>query len=398
MKDYPIIPLDQLVTSINGLWTGKKPPFKTVAVIRNTNFSKDCRLKMDDVAMIEVEERQFASRKLLVGDIIIEKSGGSDKQPVGRPVLFNIAKGEYSFSNFTGTLRVDDTSVILPEYLHKFLYFFYLSGKTVQMQSKTTGLRNLDFKTYLRIPVPVPSIKQQKQIVAELDLLNDIIDDKNIQLHDLDEFAQSIFFEMFGKQEYAHKKLIELCASQDDIKCGPFGTQLSKSEFQKTGVAVWGIPQINSNFVVKPTDYISEAKAQSLDSYSLIPGDIVMSRKGNIGQSAVFPDSFRPGVLHSDALRIRLRKDVANVHYYVYQFHLSPFIKHQLSLIGHGAIMPGLNVTKLKRIDVEVPPIKRQNEFGCRIIDIEKKKKEISESISAVKELLFSRMERYFTK
>ena len=397
MKDCPKISLGQLVTPINGLWTGKKPPFRTVAVIRNTNFSKDCRLKLDDVAMIDVEDRQFASRKLQAGDIIIEKSGGSDKQPVGRPVLFNIPEGEFSFSNFTGTLRINDTSVILPEYLHKFLFCFYLSGKTTQMQSKTTGLRNLDFKTYLRIPVPVPAIKHQKLIVAELDLLNGIIDDKNDQIHDLNSLARSYFYEMFGNHKFAHKKLVDLCESQDDIKCGPFGTQLSKSEFQKTGVAIWGIPQINSNFVVQPTDYISEAKAQSLNSYSLIPDDIVMSRKGNIGQSAVFPDSFRPGVLHSDALRIRLRKDMANVHYYVYQFHLSPFIKHQLSLIGHGAIMPGLNVTKLKGIDVEVPPIEMQNEFGQRIIDIEKNKKQISESITAVKELLSSRMEHYFT-
>ena len=121
MKDCPKIELGQLTTTINGLWTGKKPPFKTVAVIRNTNFSKDCRLKMDDVAMIDVEERQFATRKLQVGDIIIEKSGGSDKQPVGRPVIFNISGGEYSFSNFTSTLRVLDKSVVLPEYLHKFL-------------------------------------------------------------------------------------------------------------------------------------------------------------------------------------------------------------------------------------------------------------------------------------
>ena len=134
MIECPKIELGQLVTTINGLWTGKKPPFLTVAVIRNTNFSKDCRLRMDDVAMIEVEAKQFATRKLQVGDIIIEKSGGSDKQPVGRPVLFDIPDGDYSFSNFTSTLRVNNQNEILPAYLHKFLYNFYLSGKTAEMQ------------------------------------------------------------------------------------------------------------------------------------------------------------------------------------------------------------------------------------------------------------------------
>ena len=176
MKDCPTIALGQLTTTINGLWTGKKPPFINIAVIRNTNFSKDCRLKMDDIAMIDVEVKQYASRKLQRGDIIIEKSGGSDKQPVGRPVLFDISDGEYSFSNFTTTLRVNDRETILPEYLHKFLYKFYLSGNTAAMQSKTTGLRNLDFNAYRAIKVPVPSIEEQQRIVDELDLLTGIID------------------------------------------------------------------------------------------------------------------------------------------------------------------------------------------------------------------------------
>ena len=82
--------LGDICNVINGLWTGKKEPFINVAVIRNTNFSKDCQLNLENVAYIDVEAKQFASRKLLCGDIIIEKSGGSEKQPVGRPILFNL--------------------------------------------------------------------------------------------------------------------------------------------------------------------------------------------------------------------------------------------------------------------------------------------------------------------
>ena len=221
--DCPKIALGQITTTINGLWTGKKPPFINIAVIRNTNFSKDCRLTMNDVAMIDVEVKQFASRKLKIGDIIIEKSGGSDKQPVGRPVLFNIPEGDYSFSNFTSTLRVNDQSVILPEYLHKFLYKFYLTGKTAEMQSKTTGLRNLDFNAYKAIKVPVPSIEEQQRIVDELDLLTGIIEKKNAQLRDLDTLAQSIFNEMFGniianEKKWPFGRIADICAPRSSIK------------------------------------------------------------------------------------------------------------------------------------------------------------------------------------
>ena len=60
----------------NGLWTGKKPPFQKVGVIRNTNFTKDCLLDDSDIVYLDVEQSQFQKRKLQYGDIILEKSGG----------------------------------------------------------------------------------------------------------------------------------------------------------------------------------------------------------------------------------------------------------------------------------------------------------------------------------
>lgn len=145
-KGWEYKKLGEVCDVINGLWIGKKEPFINVAVIRNTNFSKDCQLNLDKVAFIDVEVKQFASKKLKFGDIIIEKSGGSEKQPVGRPILFNISDGNYSFSNFTSTLRIKDNTEVNSAYLHKCLYAFYLKGETIKLQSKTTGLHNLNIK------------------------------------------------------------------------------------------------------------------------------------------------------------------------------------------------------------------------------------------------------------
>jgi type I restriction enzyme S subunit len=164
--------LGEVTSTINGLWTGKKPPFINIAVVRNTNFTKDCKLDMTNVAYLDVEEKQFSTRKLQYGDIIIEKSGGSEKQPVGRPVLFNIKEGNYSFSNFTSTLRINNKSELDPHFLHYSLLGAYFRGATSKMQAKTTGIHNLDFKAYLRLLIPIPTIEEQQQIVSELDLLS----------------------------------------------------------------------------------------------------------------------------------------------------------------------------------------------------------------------------------
>src|SRR6202035_2057583 len=100
--------------TLNGLWTGKKPPYTIAGVIRNTNFTASGDVDYSDVAYLDVEESQLAKRQLLPGDIVIERSGGGPKQAVGRVVFFERPDGEFSFSNFTSAIRVVDTEALEP--------------------------------------------------------------------------------------------------------------------------------------------------------------------------------------------------------------------------------------------------------------------------------------------
>ncbi|MBR5412486.1 MAG: restriction endonuclease subunit S, partial [Fibrobacter sp.] len=123
---------------------------------------------------------------------------------------------------------------------------------------------------------------------------------------------------------------------------------------------------------------------------------IVMSRKGNVGQCSVFPDSFENGIIHSDVLRLRLDYNKANSIFMMYQLHLSDSIKHQIQLVSSGAIMPGINVTKLKNIKVQVPPLALQQSFAEKIQSIEKQKETIRASIADTQKLLDYTMDKYF--
>lgn len=161
--------LDEACHFSNGLWKGEKEPLVTVGVIRNTNFTKDGALDDSDIAYLDVEAKKFEKRRLQFGDIILEKSGGGPKQAVGRVALFEKHEGLYSFSNFTSALRVKNPQELNFRYLHKFLYWAYLSGVTESMQSNSTGIRNLDGSAYKAIEIVFPSISEQQRIVATLD-------------------------------------------------------------------------------------------------------------------------------------------------------------------------------------------------------------------------------------
>lgn len=175
-KGWEIKKLGEVCNFINGLWKGKKPPFLMAYVIRNTNFTKDGRLNEEKIAFLQVEKNQFLKRKLEFGDIILEKSGGGPKQPVGRVAIFLKKDGKYSFSNFTSSVRIKNKSILDFNFLHRFLLFEYLSGKTEVMQRQSTGIRNLQLKDYKDIPIPVPPLSEQERIVEILDKAFEAID------------------------------------------------------------------------------------------------------------------------------------------------------------------------------------------------------------------------------
>ena len=160
--------LGEVCETLNGLWKGKKPPFVNVGVIRNANFTKDFTLRYDNVEYLDVEEKQYVKRKLQRGDLIIEKSGGSEKQPVGRAVLFDKENGEFSFSNFTSVLRVKN-GILQSRFLYIYLLFIYKRGDTLKMQKATTGIHNIEFDKYLNIDIPILPFAQQQRIVSHLD-------------------------------------------------------------------------------------------------------------------------------------------------------------------------------------------------------------------------------------
>ena len=397
MMDCPKIALGQITTTINGLWTGKKPPFINIAVIRNTNFSKDCRLTMNDVAMIDVEVKQFASRKLKIGDIIIEKSGGSDKQPVGRPVLFNIPEGDYSFSNFTSTLRVNDQSVILPEYLHKFLYKFYLTGKTAEMQSKTTGLRNLDFNAYKAIKVPVPSIEEQQRIVDELDLLTGIIEKKNAQLRDLDTLAQSIFNEMFGniianEKKWPFGRIADICAPRSSIK------RASKSYLPSDSIEYIDISSIDNKRqkLTGTTAFIfsdAPSRAQQVVQYK----DVLISMvRPNLKNIAVV-DLDHNRLVASSGFCVLRANNRSNSSFIKSFIGTDAFTQHLMDRVT-GANYPAVKEDDIKGCRIGVPPVDLQRQFAERVAVLERQKQLISSAIDEVGNLLSGRMDLYFNE
>ena len=208
--------LGEVCEVLNGLWKGKKPPYVNVGVIRNANFTKDFTLRYDNIEYLDVEVRQYDKRKLRKGDLIIEKSGGSDKQPVGRAVLFDKEDGDYSFSNFTSVLRINNNEEIISKFLYTYLLYIYKRGDTLSMQRATTGIHNIEFDKYLSIEIPCLTLSEQQRIVSRLDSAFAHIEERKANAEKQLSEARALFHKaltkaMEPKEGWEEKKLGEVC-------------------------------------------------------------------------------------------------------------------------------------------------------------------------------------------
>ena len=111
--------------AISGEWGNDDDVGTGIPVLRTTNFTNDGVINYKNVVTRDIQKKDLSQKYLQPGDIIIEKSGGSDKQPVGRVVYYDGEPNRYLFNNFTGVLRVRNQDVWYPRYVFYALYGNY---------------------------------------------------------------------------------------------------------------------------------------------------------------------------------------------------------------------------------------------------------------------------------
>ena len=354
-KGWTYKKLGEVCETFNGLWKGKKPPFVKVGVIRNANFTKDFTLSFDNIEYLDVEEKQYSKRKLQYGDLIVEKSGGSDKQPVGRAVVFEKNDGEFSFSNFTSVLRIKNQKELTSSFLYKYLLYIYQTGATKKMQKATTGIHNLEYQQYLNIDVPCIDLGKQKRIVERLDAAFAQIDELKANAEkQLTEartlFQKSLAKAMEPKEGWEEKNLNDICT--DIVDC-PHSTPRkvdhpTKYPCIRTSELKGGRIEWESMQYLDEEEYIVRTARIKPQPY-----DIVYGREGTYGDAVLLPE----GYYFSLGQRTMLFRPDTNyvlpkfLHYSVISSHVYEQAKAKNSGCGVGHV----NVKDIKVFIIGIP-------------------------------------------
>ena len=367
--------------ALSGEWGTDDETGCGIPVLRTTNFTNEGIVNYRNVVTRTITKKKIAEKYLRQGDIIIEKSGGSDKQPVGRVIYFDGPDSTYLFNNFTGLLRVKDRNVWYPRYVFYSLFFNYRRGGTKAFENKTTGLHNLKVDDYVsRCEVRVENIQKQVAICEQLDRIFDIIRARQQQLQKLDELIKARFVELFGDGNHPHIALIDLIIE---------GAGLSY------GIVQPGDDGTGDMGVLRPVDmgdgkistasikYIDRSIGDGFKKTELYGDELLITVRGTTGITALTDIRFNGMNVTRGIAVVRYDRNKINPVYlnaYLNTDESQRYIQEHT----RGATLQQINLSDLRVQQIMVPPLALQEQMAAFIEQTDKSKVVVQDEVNGL--------------
>lgn len=383
--------LDITGKAISGEWGTDCDHQDGIPVLRTTNFRNNGTINYDNVVIRNII-KDVKNKFLCYGDIIIEKSGGSDKQPVGRVVYFDGKGNRYLFNNFTGVLRVKNTDRWNPKYIFYALFAAYKRGETHRFENRTTGLHNLQLDSYVKnFNIQEISITYQNKICDILDNIHHQIILREKELTHLDDLVKARFVEMFGDPGLPNRNypIIQL----EDIADVKSSHRIFTSDFVEEGIPFYRgkeIGELARGEVPKEVYYISTEKYKEIsndDSKPLI-GDLLMPSICDKGQ--VWMVNTESPFYYKDGRVLCISPDRNRINPQYFQHYIKMRTISEYPKLGSGSTFAEFKIFQLKRLMISLPPLDRQNQFAEIVTRINKSKVAIDHGVILIRKALQS--------
>ena len=386
---------------LSGEW-GIEDSGKGIAtpVIRTANFLNSGKLNLDNIVYREIDKTKYDSKLLKFGDIIIEKSGGSPNQPVGRVVYFDIVEKEYFTNNFTSILRPksDNNS----KYVFYLMRHLYDTRKVLKFQNQTTGIINLKLSDYLKQTVVKLSsnINEQNKIVNILDKLDNKILLRQEQLKELSNVIKSRFYELFGDPVLNEKGWEKQSLFNLTLKIGSGATPKGGREsYVSEGTSfIRSMNVYDNQFLYKDLVYLTDEQANKLDNVIVECNDVLLNITGaSLARSCIVPQAIIPARVNQHVAIVRSKKEVLSP-VFLNQLLINAEFKRALLEMGenNGATRQALTKNQIENLTVILPPLTLQNQFADFVAEVDKSQLAIKKSLEELETLKKSLMQAYF--
>ncbi len=348
--------------TIGGVWGDEPDGVDDLAVVRVADFDMES-LTAGRVVPTQrrIDPGQRGRRLLREGDLLLEKSGGGEKQNVGRVVQWT-GEDAAVCSNFVNVLRpTDRCDSRYLAYLHRSLYGL---GWPNACTKQTTGIQNLDVGAYLHVAVPRLGRDAQRRIAAFLDRECDRI---AVALASLD--APVVTASRLPTQRLL-EAIAALGARDERLRFGMMSLSQGWSPEcwdRERGVDEWGVLKLGcvNGGVFTPDHKTLPPDVGPRPELEVLMGDLLMSRANTrslVGSAAVVSPDVGPRLMLSDLL-YRLRLDPDRWHPpYVAAVLNSPVGRTQLEAAASGSAgsMPKISQEVIRQLRLPRPGVYEQ--------------------------------------
>ena len=378
-KEWNKRPIRSIIKSrVGGVWGDDiNDDIQGVVCIRIADFDFSKR-KIKDVSSDLLTYRlynsiQIQKYSLQKNDILIEKSGGGEKTPVGRAVLFD-KNYKALFANFMDRIRIDD-SIVLPVFAEYWLWNLYSCRVTPYYINQTIGIQNIDLTFMLaKEKICFPSLAEQQRIADFLDRKCGKIDglkaDIQAQIDTLEQYKRSVITEAVthGLNPSAPMKdsgipwvgeipakwavLPIYCVYGERKRKNVFGTEQNLLSLSYGKVIR---KDINTNGGLLPSNY---------NGYNIIEKNDIIIRPTDLQNDRT---SLRTGLVKEHGIitsaYIALKpKNRVSSKFYHYLLH-SYDVKKVFYNMGNG-VRQGLNYGEFAKLMVYYPPLDEHQEIA----------------------------------
>ena len=369
----------------NGLW-GEEPQGddSDIDCVRVADFDRE-RLVVDGVVPTQrsVTRSERAGRVLRRGDLLLEKSGGGERQPVGQVVLYDRDEPAVC-SNFVA-------KVTLAEGMDSRYWMYqhaaaYAVGVNVVAIKQTSGIQNLDQSQYFNERGVFPSHAEQVQIAGFLDRetakIDALIAEQEKLLALLAEKRQATIshavtrgldpsvpmkdsgIPWLGKvpMHWAIRSIKSLARQDRSIFID--GDWIESRNLSDDGIRYVTTGNVGvGHYKEQGSGFISNTTFADLGCTEVIAGDILISRLNlPIGRACVLPDLGMRVVTSVDNVIFRTDDDVDR-YYLVYRFSAPDYL-HETANLASGATMQRISRTELGAIRIALPPKEEQRSIA----------------------------------
>lgn len=386
------IPLKRIIIDrAGGAWGSEPCENNSIICMRIADFDFDRGVFQNknesELTRRSYEQSQVNKLLLQTNDICIEKSGGGEKTPVGRAVLFDKAY-DALFANFMDRIRID-SNIAFPKYVEYYLRAMYFLSATTLYIKQTTGIQNLNLTSLLQKEViTIPSISEQQAIADYLDetcsKIDEIIAEAKASIEEYKELKQSIIFEAVTKGldknvemkavnlEYLDSCPIDWNILPISMLFDFFGGFAYKSDrfCEETNNQVLRLGNVKDNELRLNSNpvYVSDKYANDSSKAAIRVDDILFTMTGTIGKG----DYFYTLIITEDDLKEKnlflnqrvgcFRKAYHTVYMPYYNYLLkSSKIRERVFLYETGTANQGnIGIENINRIRLYNPPIEVQ--------------------------------------